>query len=50
MRSRLWDPEAQVPREALPTMGEMMRDHIGSTDQPEPQDAMVARYREILYP
>ena len=49
MRSRLWDPEAQVPRDALPTMGEMMRDHIGSTDEPESQEAMVTRYREILY-
>ena len=50
MRSRLWDPEARVSRDALPTMGEMMRDHIGSTDEPESQEAMVARYREILYP
>ena len=50
MRSRLWDPDARVPRDALPTMGEMMRDHIGSTDEPEPQEAMVARYREILDP
>jgi PPOX class probable FMN-dependent enzyme len=50
MRSRLWDPGARVPRDALPTMGEMMRDHIGSTDEPESQEAMVVRYREILYP
>jgi uncharacterized protein len=50
MRSRLWDPEAQVPREALPTMGEMMRDHIGSNEEPESQATMVERYREILYP
>ena len=49
MRSRLWDPEAQVPRDALPTMGQMMRDHIGSADEPESQEVMVARYREILY-
>ena len=50
MRSRLWDPDAQVPRDVLPTMGEMMRDHIGSTDEPESQETMVARYREVLYP
>ena len=50
MRSRLWDPEARVDRDVLPTMGEMMRDHIGSADDPEPQDEMVARYRRILYP
>ena len=50
MRSRLWDVEAQVPREALPTLGEMLRDQIGLTEEPEPQDEMVERYKEILYP
>ena len=50
MRSQLWDPEARVPRDALPTMGEMMRDHIGSADEPEPQDAMVERYRDDPLP
>jgi PPOX class probable FMN-dependent enzyme len=49
MRSRLWDPEARVPRGALPTMGEMIRDHTGTAGEPESQEAMVARYREILY-
>jgi len=49
MRSRLWDPEARVPRDTLPTMGEMLHDHIGSGEEPESQEAMVARYREILY-
>jgi PPOX class probable FMN-dependent enzyme len=50
MRSRLWDPDARVPRDTLPTMGEMMRDHIGSNEEPETQEEMVERYREILYP
>ncbi len=50
MRARLWEPDAQVPRDALPTMGEMLRDQIGSTEEPESQEAMVARYREVLYP
>lgn len=50
MRSRLWDADAQVSRTDLPTMGEMMRDHIGSSEEPESQDAMVARYEDILYP
>jgi len=49
MRSRLWDPDARVPRDALPTMGEMLRDQIGSAEAPESQEAMVARYRDILY-
>ena len=50
MRSRLWDPAAQVPRETLPTMGEMLRDQIGSTEEPETQAAMVERYSTMLYP
>lgn len=60
MRSRLWEPEAQVERTALPTMGEMLRDQIAekdaagaassfATETPETQASMVARYRDILY-
>lgn len=49
MRSRLWDVEAQVDRSALPTMGEMLKDHVGSNDPPETQEAMRARYRAGLY-
>jgi PPOX class probable FMN-dependent enzyme len=49
MRSRLWDPDAHVPRSSLPTMGEMMRDHTGSNEEPESQEEMVERYRTILY-
>jgi hypothetical protein len=47
MRSRLWDPEARVDRAELPTMGEMMRDQVGSAA--ESQESMVARYRTQLY-
>jgi PPOX class probable FMN-dependent enzyme len=50
MRSRLWDPAARVPRDALPTMGEMLRDQIGLTEEPESQESMVERYKGILYP
>jgi PPOX class probable FMN-dependent enzyme len=49
MRSRLWDPSRHVERSALPTMGEMLRDQLGSTDPPETQDEMLERYRETLY-
>jgi uncharacterized protein len=47
MRSRLWDPEARIDRSQLPTMGEMMRDQVGSAA--ESQESMVARYRTQLY-
>jgi uncharacterized protein len=50
MRSRLWDPDAQVSRDVLPTMGEMLRDQIRSAEEPESQEEMVARYRQVLYP
>lgn len=60
MRALLWAPEAQVERSALPTMGEMLRDQIAGKDAPgatsasvtgapESQEAMVARYRQVLY-
>ena len=45
MRSKLWEPELQVERSVLPTMGRMIHDQIGSADQPESQEQMVARYR-----
>ncbi len=48
MRSRLWSPEAIIPRTALPTMGEMLKDHTQSSDPAESQQAMVDRYREQL--
>jgi PPOX class probable FMN-dependent enzyme len=48
MRSRLWDPAAQVDRAVLPTMGQMMRDQTGSGPD-ESQSEMVARYRTELY-
>jgi uncharacterized protein len=48
MRSQLWDPEAQVERAELPTMGAMLRDQIGS-GRSESQAEMVTRYREQLY-
>jgi hypothetical protein len=47
MRSRLWNPEARIDRSELPTMGEMMRDQVGSAA--ESQESMVARYRTQLY-
>jgi PPOX class probable FMN-dependent enzyme len=49
MRSRLWDPDAQIDRSSLPTLGQMFRDQIGSEIEPEPQESMVARYRDELY-
>lgn len=51
MRSKLWSAEAQVSRDALPTLGEMLRDQIdGAREAPlESEEAMRARYRKALY-
>jgi uncharacterized protein len=48
MRSRLWDPDARIERTELPTMGQMLRDQIGSGTV-ETQTEMVERYRGQLY-
>ena len=48
MRSRLWDPETRVEREALPSLGEMLLDQT-SLGGGESQVAMVERYRASLY-
>jgi PPOX class probable FMN-dependent enzyme len=48
MRSRLWDPDAHIERTELPTMGQMLRDQIGS-GRVETQAEMVERYRDQLY-
>lgn len=48
MRANLWGDEARVPRSALPTMGEMLADQLGSPHPPETQDEMLARYRKLL--
>ncbi len=48
MRSRLWSPEAQVPRSALPSLGEMIRDQAGLAGPVESQAQMLERYKATL--
>jgi PPOX class probable FMN-dependent enzyme len=48
MRSRLWQPDAQVARSTLPTMGQMINDQTGITTPPETQEEMVRRYASDL--
>jgi len=48
MRSRLWDPAAQVERSALPTIGQMIAEQTGLQIAPETQEAMVRRYAPDL--
>ncbi len=52
MRSDLWNPAKHVQRAELPSMGEMLRDQVGSRVSPETvfetQEQMLARYRQTL--
>jgi PPOX class probable FMN-dependent enzyme len=48
MRSRLWEAEARVPRETLPTMGQMISDQTGIEVSPETREEMCRRYAADL--
>ena len=48
MRSRLWSDDTRVPRTALPTMGEMLADQLGTSGPVETREEMVARYSREL--
>jgi PPOX class probable FMN-dependent enzyme len=48
MRGHLWDPDARVPRDAFPSMSQVMRDHTGADDPLEDQDDMRRRYATDL--
>jgi PPOX class probable FMN-dependent enzyme len=48
MRSRLWSAESQVPRSALPTLGQMIRDQTGIEVPAETQEEMARRYAPDL--
>jgi PPOX class probable FMN-dependent enzyme len=49
MRSRLWGEEHKVPRSAVPTIGQMLRDQTGDSTLPTDQAAMVESYKRSLY-
>jgi len=52
MRSQLWNPSKHTPRHLMPSMGEMLRDQIQTTQghaiEAETQEDMMARYRQSL--
>ena len=49
LRSRLWEPESWPAARPVPTMSDMIRDHIREDLPHEPDEAMVARYAGTLY-
>lgn len=48
MRSRLWQAEAQVAPDSLPTIGQMIADQAGLDIAPESREAMRQRYAPDL--
>jgi PPOX class probable FMN-dependent enzyme len=48
MRSHLWSAEARVPRETLPTMGQMISEQTGLTAPAETREEMLKRYAADL--
>lgn len=48
MRSKLWHASTQIDRDLFPTMGQMLKDQLGSKDSPETREAMVKRYKKDL--
>lgn len=48
MRSKLWHASSQVPRSALPTMGQMINSQTGGATPVETQEEMLARYAADL--
>ncbi len=48
MRSRLWDSDAKVPREAFASLGEVLRAHAGTDGPAESQEEMLRRIQSQL--
>jgi PPOX class probable FMN-dependent enzyme len=48
MRSKLWEPGAQVDRSLLPTAGKMISDQTGIQVAPETREEMARRYAPDL--
>lgn len=44
MRSKLWDENSRIDKDAIPSMGQMLKDQIGHQDQAETREEMLKRY------
>ncbi len=49
MRSKIWSNGAQIFRDQLPSMGQMINDQTKSDMPLETEDEMKARYKDTLY-
>jgi len=49
IRSRLWEMDAQIKREALPPLGRILRDHSGVSLKGESDEALAERMNKMLW-
>ncbi|MEP3672887.1 MAG: pyridoxamine 5'-phosphate oxidase family protein, partial [Hyphomicrobiales bacterium] len=49
IRSKLWNKEAQIKREALPTLGQMLRDQSGVVSTDESDEGLIDRLNKTLW-
>lgn len=49
IRSKLWDTSSWADKRPVPTMSEMIGDHVGQAIPFESEPDMVERYRSMLY-
>jgi len=49
LRSKLWDPDAQVDRKRFPSLGRMIADQIADVDAEAADERIEEAYRERLY-
>lgn len=48
MRSGLWNEDSKIDRKELPTIGEMLKDQLKSSEPVESQEDMIKRYQKDL--
>lgn len=48
MRSELWSAQSLVPRDSMPSMGQMLNEQTGTASPPETQQEMARRYAADL--
>ena len=48
MRSKLWDEKSKINRDEMPSMGQMLKDQLNSSEPAETREAMLKRYESDL--
>lgn len=49
MRSKLWSPESRIERDALPSIGQMIKDQLSLDGPVQSRAEMTERYAKVLY-